>query len=466
MKKILLFIVLMLVSATSAYAAVAGLQVSLLNQMPNPAQAGNNLQVQVLFNNVGSTPVKDILVEAVPEYPFSLPEGVESRQSIPVIPAYPDLESTATLTYSLLVSRDATQGTYSLKFRYSLNNGIGWSIVDVPIAVSSKIFSENIEIDKTSIIPGNETPITFTIHNLGGAPLQNALFSWSDPKGMILPIGSGNSRYIDYIGPGESMPLQYNVMASVNAVPDLYTLNMNLQYEVTANNQTSKNTLSTSAGIFVGGQTDFDVAFSESSAGQTSLSVANIGITPAYSVTVRIPQQDGFRVDGTTVAIVGNLDKSDYTIVSFQITPTMGRNTSGRAPSTSGAESGPVFSGTAGSAPTNGRTSGYGGASAGAGGAQRAMPQANVSIQGMLKVLVEYTDGAGKRNSAEKIVPVQFKQSTGTSGTAFGRQGFAAAQSAAPSVWTKVWETGLVLIVIGVVIYFGRKSSKKSKKTA
>lgn len=447
MKKLLLLVMLMLVSATSAYAAVAGLQVTLLNQMPNPAQAGNNLQVQVLFNNVGSTPVKDILVEATPDYPFSLPDGVEAKQIIPVIPAYPDVESTATLTYNLMVSRDVTPGTYSAKFRYSLNNGIGWSIVDVPIAVSSKIFSENIEIDKTSIIPGNETPITFTIHNLGGAPLQNALFSWSESTGVILPIGSGNSRYVNYIGPGESEQLQYTVMASVNAAPDLYTLNMNLQYEVTSNNQTSKNTLSTTTGVFVGGQTDFDVAFSESSAGQTSLSVANIGITPAYSVTVRVPQQEGFRVDGTTVAIVGNLDKSDYTIVSFQLTQTGGgRNAS-----------------------TNGGAQGFGGASfnrTGApSGAPRMMPQGNLTTQGMLKVVVEYTDGAGKRRSVEKIVPVQFKQSTGT-GTFGGRPGQAAAQQSTPSTTTKMWETALVLAVIGVVIYLGRKSSKKSKKSA
>ncbi len=436
MKKILLLAVLFLVSVTSAYAAVSGLQVSTLNQIPNPAQAGGNLQVQVLFQNVGATPVKDIIVEAVPEYPFSIPEDVGVRQAIPLIPAYPDAETSATLTYDFLVSRDATEGSYSLKFRYSLNNGIGWSLVDIPISVSSKIFSENIEVDRTSIIPGNETPIIFTIHNLGSAPLQNALFSWSEPKGVLLPVGSGNSRYIDYIGPGESLPLHYVVMASVNAEPDLYTLNMNLQYEVAANNQTSKNTLSTSAGIFIGGQTDFDVAFSESSAGQTSLSVANIGITPAYSVTVRIPQQEGYKVDGTTVAIVGNLDKGDYTIVSFQITQTAARNMTGRAPASGGG---------AGGAP-------------GFNGAPRPIPQGNLTTQGMLKVLVEYTDGAGKRNSIEKIVPVQFKQSTGTFA---GRMG---PQTQTTSVWTYVTYGVIVVVIGGIGYYLWKRFSKRGKK--
>ncbi len=436
MKKLLLLTILLLVCATSAHAAVAGVQVSKLNQIPNPAQAGNNLQVQVVFQNVGSTPIKDVLIEAIPEYPFSLPESVAPRQSIAVIPAYPSAETSSTLTYDFLVSNDVTEGTYSLKFRYSLNNGIGWSIVDLPISVSSKIFSENIEIDKTSIIPGSETPVTFTIHNLGGAPLKNALFSWSESTGVLLPVGSGNSRYISYIGPGESEQLHYNVIASVNAEPDLYTLNMNLQYEAASGNQTSKNTLASSAGIFIGGQTDFDVAFSESSAGQTSLSVANIGITPAYSVTVRVPEQAGYKVDGTTVAIVGNLDKGDYTIVSFQLTQTGSRNA----------------------------TAGFGqGAFNRTGmpnGAPRVMPQGNVTTQGMLKVLVEYTDGAGKRNSVEKIVPVQFKQST----TGFaGRMG---QQTQTTSVWTYLGYAVIIAVVAGGGYYLWKKYSKKGKRSA
>ncbi len=437
MRTTLILTFLLLVCATSAHAAVAGVQVSKLNQIPNPAQAGANLQVQVVFRNVGSTPVENIIVDAIPDYPFSLPQGVTAMQTIAVIPAYPSAETSSTLTYDFLVSNDVSEGTYLLKFRYSLNKGIGWSIVELPISVTSKFFSENIEIDKTSIMPGIGTPITFTIHNLGGAPLKNALFSWSESTGILLPVGSGNSRYIGYLAPGESEQLQYTVMASVDAKPDLYTLNMNLQYETALGNQTSKNTLSTNAGIFIGGQTDFDVAFSESSAGQTSLSVANIGITPAYSVTVRIPEQPGYKVDGPTVAIVGNLDKGDYTLVSFQITQTGSRNAAAFGTGSSMINRTGVPS-----------------------GSQRMTQQGNLTMQGVLKVLVEYTDGSGKRNIIEKNVPVQFKQSGGFT----GRMGPPQVQKT--SVWTYVIYCVIVVVIGGVGYCLWKRFSKKGKRSA
>ena len=74
--------------------------------------------------------------------------------------------------------------------------------------------------------------------------------------------------------------------------------------------------------MYVGGETDFDVAFSGSANGQTSFSVSNIGSVGASSVTVNIPKQLGWRVSGSDSAIIGNLDKGDYTIASFNLQST------------------------------------------------------------------------------------------------------------------------------------------------
>ncbi|WP_243685049.1 COG1361 family protein [Methanosarcina barkeri] len=83
-----------------------------------------------------------------------------------------------------------------------------------------------------------------------------------------------------------------------------------------------KKSIRTTAGLFVGGETDFDVSFSESDQGETSLSVANVGNNMAYSVKVSIPDQDGYKVSGSSSTIVGNLEKGDYTIASFNIAST------------------------------------------------------------------------------------------------------------------------------------------------
>lgn len=175
------------------------------------------------------------------------------------------------------------------------------------------------DVDMAELNLGEETKLKFTITNIGNSPLQNLVFSWNEEEGVILPVYSDNTKYIEYIDVGESIELEYTVVADVDADAGLYQLDLSCEFE--DGNGGSGEILNTTTGVFVGGETDFDVTFSESSAGQTSLSVANTGNNPAYSVTVRIPQQENFEVRGSTASIVGNLDEGDYTIVSFQVTP-------------------------------------------------------------------------------------------------------------------------------------------------
>src|SRR5665811_1492886 len=107
------------------------------------------------------------------------------------------------------------------------------------------------------------------------------------------------------------------VIADTNAQPGLYKINLHLSYQYSLSNQTK--TINTIAGIYVGGGTDFDVAFSDNSNGQMSFSVANIGSNPANSVSVMVPDQPGWSVSGSNSVIIGNLNKGDYTVASFKL---------------------------------------------------------------------------------------------------------------------------------------------------
>jgi hypothetical protein len=71
-------------------------------------------------------------------------------------------------------------------------------------------------------------------------------------------------------------------------------------------------------------RTDFDVVVQDS----TTLAMANIGANTAQSVIVRIPEQQNFRVNGTSASIIGNLNAGDYTLVTFQLFPVRTSNIS------------------------------------------------------------------------------------------------------------------------------------------
>jgi LPXTG-motif cell wall-anchored protein len=202
---------------------------------------------------------------------------------------------------------------------------------------------------------------------------------------------------------------------------------VNLSYE---DYQSNAQNIKTTAGLFVGGATDFDVSFSESDAGETSLSIANVGNNVAYAVKVSIPDQDGYKVLGSSSTIVGNLEKGDYTIASFNVTNTQadGEN-SGAATDTS-----------------NGRD---------IAGHNTSSSSVNSNP---LKVQIEYTDAKGERITVDKDVAVQTSGSTGFSaGNRSGTRGHRSGglSSSLPYI------LGIVIVGAGVFLYRRRKQEAK-----
>ena len=69
-------------------------------------------------------------------------------------------------------------------------------------------------------------------------------------------------------------------------------------------------------------RTDFDIIAQDISGSSITLAVVNIGANTGYSVIVKIPEQDDFRVTGASSSVMGNIDAGDYTLAIFEITPT------------------------------------------------------------------------------------------------------------------------------------------------
>ncbi|MAG08281.1 hypothetical protein CMO89_02315 [Candidatus Woesearchaeota archaeon] len=410
---------------------------SLINQKPSPARAGEIVELRFNVENSGGKSANDLQIELIPEYPFIELPGEEYVKTIKTLSAYQDDEDAVAIKYKVRVDKDAVRGTNEIKIKEGRAGSDSYTSKTFDIDVSGKEFAQIIYVDKAKLDPGKETPLKFTITDIGNSPLQNLIFSWNEENGIILPVYSDNTKYIKYIGVGESVDLEYIVVADVNAVAGLYQLDLTLKFESEDGNS---NEINTRAGVFVGGETDFDVTFSESSAGQTSLSVANIGNNPALSVTVRVPEQRNFRVTGSTSSIIGNLDKGDYTIVSFQIM-----------------QAGSMPGGMAGGSRLSEEERQ---------GAGEHAPSGSASDNNNLEVLIEYTDTTGVRRSIEKDVPIQFRSITG-----FASQNPHADQSGMPGRQASIWNNSkligpiitLVIVVSGVVFYRKIRSRKKNK---
>lgn len=183
------------------------------------------------------------------------------------------------------------------------------------VAATENYNIEVTDISPTSLVPGEKSELSFKIENTGDEDLENIIFSWEEKTGNILPIGLSNTKTIEELDEGDDETLDFDVFVSASTEPGLYELTFTFNY----NDGNGTITKTSKAGMIIGGQTDFEVAVSDVSSSGIILSVANIGKNPAESVTVIIPSQTNFKVSGSSSSIIGNLDKGDYSVASFQI---------------------------------------------------------------------------------------------------------------------------------------------------
>jgi hypothetical protein len=406
MKKLLIFILLMLLPIATAAAAsssvdASGVSVAIMSQTPNPARPGETVELTLSVQNFGNENLKNIVLTAQPEYPFSQVNGESLTKTIPYLNARQDDDEAATVKLKLKVDTDVPAGTYELDVVTTDSSG-STKTTTLDIEVRGKEYAQIVTISKSSIDFATEEQLDFVVTNTGTSPLKNMQISWDDSTGTILPVYSSNTKYISYLAANQSVTVSYIVMADVNADPGLYQLNITLQVE---DYNSNVSTISTKAGVFVGGGTDFDVAFSDNSDGEMSFSVANIGNNQAYSVKVSIPEQDGYTVSGSSSSIVGNLEKGDYTIASFGI-----------------AKEGDTQSTAKGKSSIN-----------------------TSETSNELKVLIEYTDSAGQRNTVEKSVEVSGNTTSANSNVQ---------KSSGSSI---VYIIAIAVALAGYVMYYRKK---------
>jgi hypothetical protein len=402
------------------------LNISMLKQSPDPVTAGDIVELTFQVRNVGRTEVHNIVIGLEYEYPLLPAPGEPQTRTILSLKPYSDEYGSTNVRFKARIDPTAYEGEYELDIDYTADERIiVWEVKrdTFVVRVTGEDFA-TISLDAAELTPGEKTDVVFTITNTGDSALKHMTFSWSEEDGIILPVGSDNTRYIKQLDVGESIDLDYSMVTSLNADPGLYRLDLTLEYDaMDASGNFVETALNREVGMLVGGQTDFDVAFSESSEGTTSLSVANVGNNPALAVTVRVPEQENFRVDGSSASIIGNLDSGDYTLVSFQIMP-----------------QGILFgSGMSRDLPVEER--------------ERLRQMAEQSNE--LKVVVEYTDTTGVRRSVEKSVLVQYRGETAT-GTMRQMRG--------QGIQDYLWIGIVVLLAIAGIVgfYLYRRRKKKS----
>ena len=373
---------------------------SLVN--PTPIAPGTDGYVQLTFTNTGTSAANSIQIVGI--YPD--PNLKISSSGIGNIGALGNGQSTtALIKFSVL--NTASSGLYTIRFvvnycTSSCNEIDPTAIITVQAPSTLQVSS----VQPDTLAAGQTSVLNFNLVNEGSDAINNVVMTWQTPNNEILPLGLSNRQYISSIGGAQSLVIPVNVAVGSSVSPGVYPLTVQLVYY---DKSGVKQNTTSSIGIKIGGTTDFDVGVQQYSAGTLSLSIANVGVNPATSVSVSIPDQNNFAVSGASSVFLGTLNSGDFSIANFQISSKFAGNQNGF--------------------PRN----------------------STVGTSNTLTLEISYSDTSGARQSVEKKVTLNLASSQ-TSATTQRSQGFG---------FMTILEIAIVAIIIAVVLLWYFKFRKK-----
>lgn len=312
------FALLVLLTANTVLATDPLIQAT-FSTNPVTASPGNDGYIQMVLENTGTASAQSVKVTLT-----STDAGIviDSNYRWVDIGGLANGDTTSAL-FKFSVPKTTPTGLYRINFEidYCKESGSNCRTTNqfAIIKVQSPSALEITSVEPSSLRPGEKTNMVFTLTNRGGNSIDNIIFTWTSSDSVVFPLGSGNRIIIPTIGANSEYNLSTKVFASQIATSGIYPLTISIQYvDKSGTNQT----ITSTAGIEIGEKTDFDLSIQDYTSDTLTFSIANIGISLANSVSIRIPNQSGFSVTGATSVFLSDLNPGDYTTVTFEVSST------------------------------------------------------------------------------------------------------------------------------------------------
>jgi hypothetical protein len=345
--KLMLF---MMLSAVFAFTAMAqtkepGINISLINQEPDPASPGKYVELRFkVFNDNPDTVAHDFQVVLQPEYPFSLDTNEVALRSLGDLPATGNSKNAIIIKYKVRIDDNAVEGQNPITIKYR-HDGMDYFSQEFNIDVQSidaNIAVVSVNTTPESISPGEQGTVKITIRNMALSTMKDVTMKLDMTFSSFLtrttltaadsvtafnalpfaPIGSSSEQKIYTLGPGEEKTFTYNLIAFPSAVSQVYKVPIVINYYDELNTQYTKNDI---IGIVVGAKPDISVLVDSTDitagakSGKVSIKFVNKGVTGIKFLDVKLDSGNDFDVTSASEVYIGTVDSDDYETADYSL---------------------------------------------------------------------------------------------------------------------------------------------------
>lgn len=321
----LMVLLLVVVSAASVFAARQGpvITADILKYEPAPVEPGGYVEVWVSITNLGTTS-EDFKIEFFPEYPFSLAEGEDEMKTLKALPT----NENAVIKYRLIVAHDAPNKDMPVKFQYQFGQSLVWTRLegDISIRTAGAILTvDEYSTTPEAIQPGDFIKVDIDLGNHGKITVKDIDVTLELDESVIAPIGSGNTKRIKEILPGETQKVSFSLIADTSADIKVYSVPLKVSYRDIRNAEYEDETR---ISLIMSAEPDLMVVVDSTditapdNPGIVTLKIINKGIMDLKYLNTRLVSTEQYEVlSPSNEEYIGNLDSDDFETFEFIIKP-------------------------------------------------------------------------------------------------------------------------------------------------
>ncbi|MBI2576077.1 hypothetical protein HYV84_02600 [Candidatus Woesearchaeota archaeon] len=301
------------------------IEVTMVNHEPDPAEPGRYVTVRFKVENDGRENAEDIILELLPEYPFSLDPGESPVKKIGSVYGKQIGKIGVIVDYRLRVDERAGEGDTDLELKYKINDGV-WILLE-PFTVEIKPSSAILRAVRAFTLPdvleqGRKGTLHIDLENLALSFIKDVKVKVKLDGLPLATVGSTNEKVVKLIGAGNVSRVSFDVVPQPEAASGLYNVPLEISFLDRLGTSYKKNE---SVGVMVGEQPELLVslessaAYTRGQAGKISVKFVNKGITDIKFLQAALSESKEYRVLSSPNVYVGNIDSDDYETAEYTI---------------------------------------------------------------------------------------------------------------------------------------------------
>jgi hypothetical protein len=274
------------------------IQANFMSQDPDPADAGNDLDLRWQIYNTLSTPTDNLKFHLDAGYPFLFEAGDSPDKNLGPSVGTNDQEVFYVLHYKLRVADNAIKGTYNVTLNW--DTGSGYSNKEFPIYIDPKkadfVVGALVTSPEKLIGDTKEAKLSVDINNIGKGNAENVKIKLSLPEGFNSSYSYSDEDTLGIIPKDGSKTATFYADVDENIKEGNYLAKLNITYKDENDDSATYRTkaleldipIKPAPHLIVESVTTTPISLKAGSTSELHITIKNAGNKKAESVSMRV----------------------------------------------------------------------------------------------------------------------------------------------------------------------------------